>query len=99
MHVAVCRMKLHLSDNRSLKGKRRIVRSLCDRLRHRFRVGVAEVAGQELWQHAVIGIVTVSSDAGVARSVLEKAADYAEGLVAEAVITGVEFDVFQYEDE
>ena len=99
MHVGVCRITLHLSDNRSLKGKRRVVRSVCDRLRHRFHVGVAEVGGQELWQRAVIGVVTVSGDAKVARRVLERAAEYAEGIAAEAVVADSEFDVFEYEDD
>jgi len=99
MHVGVCRITFHLPDNRSLKGKRRVVRSVCDRLRHRFHVGVAEVDGQDLWQRAVIGVVTVSGDAKVARGVLEKAAEYAEGVAAEAMIMGTEFDVFKYEDD
>ena len=99
MQVGVCRITLHLPDNRSLKGKRSVVRSVCDRLRHRFHVGVAEVGGQDLWQRAVIGIVTVSADARVARRVLERAAEYAEGIAAEAIITNAEFDVFEYEDD
>jgi len=47
----------------------------------------------------VIGIVTVSGDAKVARGVLERAAEYAEGIAAEAMITDSEFDVFEYEDD
>ena len=99
MQVGVCRITFHLPDNRSLKGKRRVVRSVCDRLRHRFHVGVAEVGGQDLWQRAVIGVVTVSGDAKVARGVLERAAEYAESVAAEAMITDTEFDVFKYEDD
>ena len=99
MRVGVCRITFHLPDNRSLKGKRRVVRSVCDRLRHRFHVGVAEVGGQDLWQRAVIGVVTVSSDAKVARRVLEAAAEYAESIAAEAVVMDTEFDVFEYEDD
>ena len=78
MHVAVCHMTLYLPGNRSLKGKRRIVRSVCDRLRHRFSVSIAEVDGQDTWQTAVIGIAVVSGEAAVARRLIEKAIEYTE---------------------
>ncbi|MBM3957001.1 MAG: DUF503 domain-containing protein, partial [Gemmatimonadetes bacterium] len=48
MYVGVCRITFDLPDNRSLKGKRSVVRSVCDRLRHRFRVAVAEVGAEGL---------------------------------------------------
>lgn len=99
MHVGVCRITLHLPGNQSLKGKRRVVRSVCDRLRHRFHVGVAEVGGQDLWQRAVIGVVAVSSDAKVVRGVLERAAEYAEGIAGEALVADAQFDVFEYEQD
>lgn len=78
MHVGVCHMTLYLAGNRSLKGKRRIVRSVCDRLRHRFGVSIAEVDGRDTWQTAVIGIAVVSGEAAIARRLIEKAIEYTE---------------------
>ena len=93
MHVGVCHLTLHLAGNRSLKGKRRVVRSVCDRLRHRFRVSVAEVGGQDTWQTADIGIAAVSGDASVARDVIEKAVNYAEEFLYDVQIVEADIDV------
>lgn len=78
MHVGVCQLTLHIPENRSLKGKRQIVRSLCGRLRSRFDVSVAEVADQELWQSAVIGIVTVNGDARSAGALIDRVIEFTE---------------------
>ena len=93
MHVGVGHLTLRLAGNRSLKGKRRVVRSVCDRLRHRFRVSVAEVGGQDTWQTADIGIATVSGDASVARDVIEKAVSYAEEFLYDVQILEADIDV------
>ena len=47
--------------SRSLKDKRRVVKSLKDRLRGRHNISLAEVDGQDLWQRAVLGIAAVGS--------------------------------------
>ncbi len=93
MHVGVCHLTLHLAGNRSLKGKRRVVRSVCDRLRHRFRVSVAEVGGQDTWQMANIGIAAVSGDASVARDGIEKAISYTEEYLYDVQILEADIDV------
>jgi uncharacterized protein YlxP (DUF503 family) len=50
-----------LPVSQSLKDKRMVLRRLKDRLRA-FNVSVAEVAHQELWQRAGLGVVTVATD-------------------------------------
>ncbi len=93
MYVGVCRMTLHLPGNRSLKEKRRTVRSICDRLRHRFSVSVAEVGGQDTWQMALIGVASVSGEAALARSIVERAVDYAEEHLRDAQLLETDIDV------
>ena len=61
MNVGVCRIELHLPENESLKGKRQVVKSIIARLQNRYKVSVAEVDNQELWQIATLGIVCVSN--------------------------------------
>ena len=78
MHVGICRISLHLPENRSLKGKRQVVRSLCGRLRSRFDVSAAEVADQDLWQSAVVGVVTVSGDARTAGEMIDRVIEFTE---------------------
>ena len=62
MYVSCCSIKFFLHGNRSLKEKRRIVRSLKDRLKNNFNVSVAEIGDQNLWQSLHMGVVAVNSD-------------------------------------
>ena len=62
MYVSCCSIKFFLHGNRSLKEKRRIVRSLKDRLKNNFNVSVAEIGDQNLWQGLHMGVVAVNSD-------------------------------------
>ncbi len=71
MTVGVLSMELRLENAHSLKDKRQVVKSLKDRLRHRFNVAVAEVDYQDLWQHGLVVAVTVSGDRGRAEQVLQ----------------------------
>ncbi len=93
MKVAVCRLTLRLHDNRSLKGKRHVIRSLIDRIRHRFAASVAEVGDQDRLKSARIGISLVSGDAGHAAEMMDKVVEYAESQLFEADIIEIERDL------
>jgi len=93
MKVAVCRLTLRIHDNRSLKGKRRVVRSLIDRVRHRFDASVAEVGDQGHLKSALIGIALVSERAGHASEMMDSVINYAESQMFDADIIDIERDV------
>jgi uncharacterized protein YlxP (DUF503 family) len=78
LHVGVCTLTLRLPENHSLKGKRRVVSSLCARVRNRFNVSIAEVDDNDTWQRAVVGIAVVANDQRFAKQVLSKIVDYVE---------------------
>ncbi len=65
--------ELHLAACQSLKDKRAVLKSLKDRLHHRFNVSVAETAHQELWQRAELTAAVVSTDRRHAENVLREA--------------------------
>ncbi|MDD2252054.1 MAG: DUF503 domain-containing protein [Dehalococcoidales bacterium] len=69
MHVAIMKVHLRLEGNSSLKGKRQLIRPILSQLRNRYNVSVAEVADQDRWQSAVIGISLVASDRRMADEV------------------------------
>ena len=62
MIIGCCSIKFYLHGNRSLKGKRQVVRSIKDRLKKNFNVSVAEVGDQDNLQSLHIGISAISSD-------------------------------------
>jgi uncharacterized protein len=63
MPIGLLTLEIHIPDARSLKDKRQVIRSLKDRLRGQFNVAVAELDHQELWQRALVGVVSISGDA------------------------------------
>ncbi len=76
MNVGVCRIKLRLPENLSLKGKRRVLKSITTRVRSKFNVSVAEVDDQNLWQLATLGICCVSNNKRYTNEVLSKVVDF-----------------------
>ena len=62
MVIGCCSVKFYLHGNNSLKGKRRVLRALKDRLKNDFNVSVAEVGDQDVWQSIYLGISAVGSD-------------------------------------
>ena len=78
MHVGVCKVTLRLPENQSLKGKRRVVNSLCSRIRNRFNVSIAEVDENQVWQLATLGITCVSNSSRHTDEMLQSVMAYIE---------------------
>ncbi len=83
MIVGVIRLEAGLPGNHSLKGKRRVIKSLMGQVVNRFNVAVSEVDRNDAWQRAEIGICAVGNSSAVINSVLDKVLDFIEstGLV------------------
>lgn len=65
--------ELHLPAAQSLKDKRAVIKSLKDRMHHRFNVSVGETGHHDLWQRAELTAAVVSTDRRHAESVLREA--------------------------
>jgi len=75
MTVGTLTVRLVIRDARSLKDKRRVLKSLKDTIRNRHNVSIAEVGAQDNRQHAVLGIAMVASDAQYVDGGLAKVVD------------------------
>ncbi|MCK5579038.1 MAG: DUF503 domain-containing protein [Planctomycetes bacterium] len=62
MIVGTLSVRLMIRDARSLKDKRRVLKSLKDRLKNNFNVSVAEVDLNDIRQQAVLGLASVGND-------------------------------------
>ncbi|HAA89913.1 MAG: Uncharacterized protein XD63_1451 [Thermoanaerobacterales bacterium 50_218] len=71
MVVGLCTVELYLAEAYSLKEKRRILKSVLDKVRARYNVSIAEVDHQELWQRATLAFACVSNDQGHLHKVLD----------------------------
>lgn len=72
MIVGALRLTLQIPGAGSLKAKRHTLRKVIDRIRARFDVSVAEVADNDLWQKATIGVAAVGNDRAFVSEILEK---------------------------
>jgi hypothetical protein len=70
--VGLITWQLSIPGCQSLKDKRMVVRSLKDRIRHRFNVSVAETGQQDVWTRAELSVAVVAGEQAFAESVLEK---------------------------
>lgn len=62
MHIALLRVVLDIPEAYSLKDKRRVIKSLKDRVAGRMNVSVAEVGQQEVWNRAELAFITVAAE-------------------------------------
>ena len=86
MVVGALKIKLLLPDNRSLKGKRKIVRSMVDKVKSRFNASIAEVGSNDKWQKIELGISTVGNDQRHIDSSLSHILDFIESLYLAQII-------------
>lgn len=87
-------LHLRLPEVHSLKEKRSIVKSIVARLRNEFNVSAAEVAEQDRWQLAVIGVACVSGNGDHARKHLDAVVDWVYAHRPDVDVTDTEIEVF-----
>ena len=75
--VGICEVKLYLPGISSLKGKRRILKGLNNRIRNKFNVSIAELDVHDKWQIAIIGIACINKD----RSRIDQVLNHVVGFI------------------
>lgn len=95
VHIGVLRLVLRIPGARSRKDRRQAIRSLADRMRHRFDVTVNEIDRGEQPTMAILVVTTAGNDGRLIRSILDQATAFAEtvGLVG---VVGIDVDVFRW---
>jgi uncharacterized protein len=86
MVVGTCELIFQLPENRSLKGKRQVSRSIVQQIRSRFNVSVAEVATLDRLQTLSLGVTCATNNSRHANEVLSKIVDFAEDHNSGAVL-------------
>lgn len=79
MAIGTLRIRLVIRGAHSLKDKRRVVKSIKDRVRHKFNASIAEVGSLDLHQVAELGVAVVANDRAYINSVLSQIANLARG--------------------
>lgn len=76
--LGIITFRLH--DCRSLKGKRKVVKSIIAQLRNNFNASVAEVGANDVYQRAVIGFALVGNNRMVINAKIDKIFNLADEL-------------------
>src|SRR5437763_347742 len=97
MVVAVALFEIHIPHAQSLKEKRAVVKSLREKVRHRFEISVAEVALHDVHQRARIGLSVVTTDHAGADAILAHVQSYVE-TNAEAMMTGWTSETLDFDE-
>jgi hypothetical protein len=85
MPVGVLTLEIQLPYAHSLKEKRAVLRKMRDRLRARFNVAVAELDHEDVWQHATLGVVSISDSQILLESVFRQVLAESEKILGDDV--------------
>lgn len=85
MPVGRLTLEIYLPYAHSLKEKRAVLRKIRDRLRSRFNVAVAELDHRDVWQHATLGIVSISDSQSFLDALLRDALRESEKILGDDV--------------
>jgi uncharacterized protein len=91
MTIGVLQLELSIGDAMSLKDKRRVVKSIKDRIAHRYNVSVAEVGALDQHRRSIIGIAMISNDARYVEGALSKIVDFVRA------VSSADLDDYQIE--
>lgn len=76
MIVSFARLSLRIAHAHSLKEKRRVVRSIVDKVKSRFDVRLSEVDGHDSWQSCDLGFAVVGNNRVLLEGIVAKVIDY-----------------------
>ncbi len=93
MNVGALIVRLRLHENHSLKGKRKVLKSITAQVSNRFNVSIAEVDDQDLWQLATLGVSCVSNDGRHANEILSHVMNFIENARGDAEIIDYEIEI------
>ena len=90
--LGLVQAEIHFPESGSLKSKRKILKSIKDRLRSKFNVSVSEVDYQDKWQRSLLAVATVGNDRQFVNQVLDQVADLLEA-IPEIQVLHIELDM------
>ncbi len=95
VYVGVLHVELHVPGARSRKDRRQVVRSVADRVRHRFDVSFHELDDPERAARQSVVITTAGNDGRLLRSILDQIRAFMESQ-GSFWLARVDVDVFRW---
>ena len=76
MTIGALQIELTVIDAMSLKDKRRVIKSIKDRIAHAHNVSIAEVGALDEHRRSILGIAMVGNDGRYVEGALSKLVDF-----------------------
>ncbi len=93
--MGAARIIVQIPGSRSLKDRRRVIKSFKDRLKSRLGISAAEIGDPEKLQRATLGVAVVSGDSAVCHELLSSVRQMAESL-NDALLADYRAEVFSF---
>ncbi len=76
MTIGVLQLEVAIPDAFSLKDKRRVIKSIKDRIAHHHNVSIAEVGALDEHRRSILGMAMVGNDSRYIEGALSKLVDF-----------------------
>ena len=93
MEIGALLIRLRIPENHSLKGKRRVVKSIIAQVSHKFNVSISEIDDQDLWQVSTLGITCVSNNGRHTNEILSHVVNFIQYNRGDAEILDYEIEL------
>jgi hypothetical protein len=93
MTIGLLQLELLVPAARSLKDKRRVVKSIKQQVRNKFNCSVAEVGDKDLWQRASLAFCVVGDDSRFVNEQLSEVAHFVEHRPHEAEVVDIRLEL------
>jgi len=70
--ISVCQVEIYIYESNSLKDKRRILKSIIDKLKFKYNITIAETDYNEKWNRSVITFAAVSNSGKFSDKIINK---------------------------
>ena len=100
MVVGILRIRLHIPGAQSLSDRQRLTRKICERVRARFNVSIADVGGEAEWRVATLAVTAVANEHAHCNEVLDKAGnEIVSTSLGVGMVTSHDLELTSYNDD
>ena len=78
MTTTICNIEIYIYESNSLKDKRKVLKSLINRLRERYNISISETDYNEKWNRALISVAHISNSGVMGEKTIDKIIDFIE---------------------
>lgn len=93
MNIGIIKFTIRLPANSSLKGKRKVVHSLCQKMRNKFCISVAEVESLDDAKTAVVGVSFVSNNMAIIHQLNSQVLGYLQDHAGDYILLDFKQDI------